>query len=49
MINWSSFWGAFLGTLVNLLEIGLILKLSKNIQLMLKEFKLEGKDDKWLK
>lgn len=49
MINWSSFWGAFLGTLLNVVEVALLIKLSKSIQRMLKQFKLEGEDDKWLR
>ena len=41
-MDWSSFWGAFVGTLLNLVEIGLLVG-------MLKQFKKEGKDDEWLK
>jgi len=46
-MNWSAFWGAFLGTLINLLEIGLLIKLSHSIQQMLKQFKAEGDPDQW--
>lgn len=55
-INWSAFSGALLGTLINLVEVGLVAKLirevktlSKDIQKMLREQKSEGEGDKWLK
>jgi len=48
-MDWSAFTGAFLGTLINLVEVGLLLKLSRSIHIMLREFKLEGDDDKWMK
>lgn len=48
-MNWSAFFGAFLGTLINLIEVGLLIKLSKSIKAMLKQFKLEGKDEEWLR
>ena len=48
-MDWSSFWGAFVGTLLNIVEVGLLVKLSRSIQCMLKQFKAEGKKDEWLK
>jgi len=48
-MDWSSFWGAFIGTLINLIEIGILVKIFRSMQCMLKQFKLEGRDDKWLK
>ena len=47
-MDWSAFLGAFLGTLINLVEVGLLVKLSKSIQQMLRQFKDEGKGEKWL-
>ena len=48
-MNWSAFWGAFLGTLINLLEVGLLLRILKEIKYMLKQFKAEGDPNKWQK
>jgi hypothetical protein len=48
-MNWSAFWGAFIGTMINLIEIGLLIKLSKSIQCMLKQFKAEGDPTRWQK
>ena len=45
--------GAVLGfiaaNLLNFVELGILLKVMKDIKRMLKQFKLEGRDDKWLK
>ncbi len=48
-MDWSAFWGAFLGTLINLFEVGLLLKILKEIRYMVSEFKEEGEDKAWLK
>ena len=51
-MNWSAFWGAFTGTLLNLVEIGLLMKVINKLTCILKQFtqfKREGEDDKWLK
>ena len=45
MIDWSAFWGAFIGTLVNIVEVIMLTKIIKS----LREFKGEGEDKKWLK
>jgi len=51
-IDWSAFLGAFLGTLLNLLEMGMIMVVFKKLNLLLErlaQFKKEGEGDKWLK
>ncbi len=48
-MDWSAFWGAFMGTLLNLLEIGILVKILRDIRCMLKQFKTEGERDKWLR
>ena len=58
-IDWSAFLGAFLGTLLNLLEMGMIIVVFKKLNLLLEnvaqlleklaQFKKEGEGDKWLK
>ncbi len=48
-MDWSAFLGAFLGTLLNLVEVGLLLKILKEIRCQLKQFKAEGDPDKWQK
>ena len=49
---WSSFLGAFTGTLLNLIEIGLLVTVIRKLMCILKQFKQfkeEGDDDSWLK
>ncbi len=48
-MDWSAFWGAFLGTLINLFEVGLLVVLLRDIKKLLSQFKAEGEGDKWLK
>jgi len=41
--------GFLLGNIVNFIELGVILKVSKDISSMLKQFKREGNPDSWIK
>ena len=52
----SAALGFLLANIINFIEINMIMKVmknsektSRNIEKMLKEFKLEGDDDKWMK
>jgi len=44
----ASFVGAFAANIVNLIEVGLLVKISNDIKQMMNEFKAEGKKDKYL-
>ena len=58
-MDWDTFWG-FVGgfliaNLMNLIEFSMLVKMSQDLNKLvtklnqsLKEFKLEGEDDKWL-
>ena len=41
--------GFLLGNILNLIELIFLGKIMKDIRIMLKQFKEEGKQDKWLK
>jgi len=41
--------GFLLGNILNLIELIFIGRIMKDIRIMLKQFKEEGKQDKWLK
>jgi len=45
MIDWSSFWGAFVG---NFFDVAIIIMLVRMLK-QFAQFKKEGKEDKWLK
>ena len=44
-MNWSAFWGAFVGNLADIATLILIMKMFKQLA----QFKQEGKKDEWLK
>ena len=41
--------GFLLGNIINFIELGVILKVSRDISSMLKQFKSEGNPDSWIK
>lgn len=41
--------GFILSNLINFLELGMIMKMMRDVQNMLKQFKKEGETEKWLK
>lgn len=41
--------GFILGNILNLIELIAVWKMNKKIEIMLSQFKAEGKSDKWLK
>lgn len=43
-MDWSAFWGAFVGNLADVATLILVINMFKK----LKQFKEEGKSDKWL-
>jgi hypothetical protein len=45
----GTFVGFILSNLINFIELGMIMKMMKDVKEMLKEFRAEGKSDKWLK
>ncbi len=44
-MDWSAFWGAFAGNLVDIATLIVVIRMLKQLI----QFKKEGKDDKWLK
>lgn len=40
--------GFVLANLINLVEVGMLWRVMKDVREMLKQFKLEGKQDRWL-
>ena len=59
-MNWDNIisfvTGFFVANIINLIEVSMLVKITKDIKVLMdqltksmKEFKLEGEDDKWLK
>ena len=46
---WSFVLGFLLGNVINFIELGVILKVSRDISEMLRQFKDEGSKGEWLK
>ena len=46
---WSFVIGFLLGNVINFIELGMIMKVSRDIEKMLRQFKSEGQKDSWLK
>jgi len=44
-MDWSAFWGAFVGNIVDIATLVFLIKVFKQLA----QFKKEGKDDSWLK
>ena len=54
MLSINNFWGGtfigfMLSNIINFIELGMIMKMMADVRLMLKQFKAEGKGDKWLR
>lgn len=44
-MDWSSFWGAFVGNIADIAILVILIKIIRKLT----QFKKEGEDDSWLK
>lgn len=48
-MDWSSFWGAFIGNIADIAIIFILIRGMKRLACMMKQFKAEGDPEKWQK